>query len=119
MNTNNSRTGVASGSSTGAPGFPTGTADPRAQYDRQKSGYNPATGSGYAKPAASDSYGTSGQDARIEHAPSTVQRGKPGDPGPDSRAARTGENVGQKAREAVAGVHVSAGRVHVSVLRVC
>lgn len=106
-----SRPSVASGSSTGAPGLPTGTADQRAQYHPEQSGYNPATGSGYTKPAASATYDSSGQDARIQHAPSTVQRGKPEDQGAESRAARTGEDVGQKARGVVAGVHVSVGRV--------
>lgn len=97
------RTGVTKGSSTGAPGFPTDTADQRAQYDPQRSGYNPATGSGYQKDTAG---GYGGQDERIKHAPSTVQRGKEEDQGAESRAARTGENVGQKAKGVVAGVHV-------------
>lgn len=98
------KTGVTSGSSTGAPGFPTATADQRAQYDPGRSGYNPATGSGYQK-ATADGYG--GQDERIQHAPSTVQRGPEGGQGAESKAARTGENVGQKAKGVMAGVHVS------------
>lgn len=99
--------GRASGSSTGAPGFPTSAEDQRAQYDPERTGYNPATGSGYTKPG-SLSRDASGQDERIQHAPSTVQRGQPEDQGPKSKSTQMGENFGQKAKGVVAGVHVSS-----------
>lgn len=106
------RPGPASGSSTGDPGFPIDTADQRAQYDPERSGYNSATGTAYQKGAAG---GYGGQDERISHAPSTVQRGRGEDPGAESRAARTGENVGQKVKGVMAGVHVSSAQLGICV----
>lgn len=50
---------------------------------------------------------TSGQDERIQHAPSTVQRGQPEDQGMKPKSTQMGGNLGQKAKGVVAGVHVS------------
>lgn len=98
------RTGVTAGSSTTTAGSPLDTADQRAHYDPERTGYNSATGSGYPKTTAG---GYARQDERTKHAPSTVQRGKEEDHGAESRAGRTGENVGRKTKGMMAGVHVS------------
>ncbi|KAJ5456851.1 hypothetical protein N7530_012125 [Penicillium desertorum] len=49
--TKTSRGAVGGGSSTGAPGLPTGLRDTRSEYDASK-GYNPATGASYSKSSA-------------------------------------------------------------------
>ncbi|KAJ5826002.1 hypothetical protein N7474_003140 [Penicillium riverlandense] len=88
--TDTSNQGVAPGSSTGAPGDPSGLRDSRSQYDPSTTGYNSATGAGYStlsaggphhhhhQPASPlNSYDqAASQDSRIEHAPSTAQRVK-------------------------------------------
>ncbi|KAJ5491407.1 hypothetical protein N7539_002974 [Penicillium diatomitis] len=56
----NTRIGGSQGSSTGAPGIPVSTQDPRSHYDPATTGYNPATGAAYAKPSAK----SKGRDCR-------------------------------------------------------
>ncbi|KAJ5092044.1 hypothetical protein NUU61_006914 [Penicillium alfredii] len=122
--------GIAHGSSTGAPGAPTGVQDTRAQYDPTSTGYNSATGAGYSTSSAggphhhhhepaspSNSYDlTARQDDRIQHAPSTAQRAKMEDQaqgetkgdkvsGLGSRASQASEDVGRGAKGAAAGIH--------------
>ncbi|KAJ5082173.1 hypothetical protein N7532_011216, partial [Penicillium argentinense] len=125
--TDTSGGGIAHGSSTGAPGIPTGLHATRAQYNPATAGYNPATGASYSKASAggphqshhqpaspSNSYDAAGQDDRIQHAPSTAQRvqmdeeeekiaGQKSRTG--SKSANMGENVGKKAQGVIAGVH--------------
>lgn len=114
------------GSSTGAPGFPTGLQDTRSQYDPATSGVNPATGAKYTKPSAvgshpSNSYDQGGQVAGT-HAPSNAQR-----PQMDNQAtadsntsgdkfARKGEDVGRKAQGVMAGVHVGSLRLYIYIV---
>ncbi|EPS25852.1 hypothetical protein POX_c04231 [Penicillium oxalicum] len=86
----NTRVGGSHGSSTGAPGIPVPTQDPRSHYDPTTTGYNPATGAAYSKPTshqndnANELYWShqqshnedrsTGQDDRSWHTPNTVQR---------------------------------------------
>ncbi|KAJ5577942.1 uncharacterized protein N7459_006906 [Penicillium hispanicum] len=118
------RAGISHGSSTGAPGDPLGSRDTRASYNPATEGYNPATGASYTKSSAGgphqhhhqpasppDSYDqTAGQDARIQHAPSTVQRARIEDEAAtnskDSRSARAGEGAGKGVKGAAASIHV-------------
>ncbi|KAJ5166715.1 uncharacterized protein N7482_005496 [Penicillium canariense] len=122
---NNTKLGGPEGSSTGAPGAPLHTQDPRSQYNPTTTGYNPATGAGYSKPSAgglnenqptvpTNSYDRmAGQDERIQHAPSTVQRAQMGeaaatsktDMKTDSPANRVSHDLGRKAQEIGASVH--------------
>ena len=122
------------GSSTGAPGAPTGLQDTRAEYDPQTTGYNSATGAGYTKTSAggthqshhqpdspSNSYDRLGsQDERIQHAPSTVQRGQAEDEeakfqkGSGSKTAAAGDDLGRGAKGIFAGIHV-CGALTISV----
>ncbi|EAW11865.1 protein dprC [Aspergillus clavatus NRRL 1] len=87
--------GVAHGSSTGAAGMP-GPGNDRAQYDPAVSGFNPSTGSGYAKSSGVGSQPTpsSGsynrQDYRAEG---------------QSQSAAKGEEVGRGVKSAIAGIH--------------
>lgn len=125
--TDTSGAGTAQGSSTGAPGAPTGVQDTRSQYDPLRTGYNPSTGAGYSTASAggphqhhhqpaspSNSYDqTAGQDDRIQHAPSTAQRVKmeeeqEGDSTSSvaSLFARKGEDVGRSVKGTIAGIHV-------------
>ncbi|KAF7718310.1 Uncharacterized protein PECH_001101 [Penicillium ucsense] len=69
----NTRIGGSQGSSTGAPGIPVSTQDPRSHYDPATTGYNPATGAAYAKPSAKSK---ATRSDRIWHTPNTVQRAK-------------------------------------------
>lgn len=116
------------GSSTGAPGAPTGFQDTGSEYDPQTMGYNPATGAGYSKTSAggphqsyhqpalpSNSYERLGsQDDRIQHAPSTAQRVQAEDeeakfskkPNAGSRTAQAGGDLGRGIKDIAAGVHV-------------
>ncbi|KAJ5331174.1 hypothetical protein N7476_000957 [Penicillium atrosanguineum] len=61
------------GSSTGAPGFPTGLQDTQSQYNPAMTGVNPSTGAGYQKPPPvparpSNSYDQGGYDAPTQQA---------------------------------------------------
>ncbi|KAJ5250712.1 hypothetical protein N7489_001122 [Penicillium chrysogenum] len=86
--TQTSRGAVGGGSSTGAPGLPTGLRDTQSQYDSSK-GYNPATGASYSKssaggptqtrqrplsPSPSRSDDRMVKEARLPHTASTAQR---------------------------------------------
>jgi hypothetical protein len=110
--------GLAHGSSTGAPGIPTGLQDQRAQYDPTTNGVNPATGASYTKSdkgASTKSFDVAAGDDRIQHPPSTAQRVQMEEQ--QEKAARDrgsggrqmgqmGEDVGRKAQGVMAGVHV-------------
>lgn len=124
QNSSTSRAGISHGSSTGAPGDPLGLRDTRSSYDPATTGYNPATGAGYSKSSAGGPHQhhhqpasppngydqTAGQDDRIQHAPSTVQRAKMEDEiaggSNQSRSARAGEDVGKGVKGVAASVHV-------------
>ncbi|CAI7644799.1 unnamed protein product [Penicillium pancosmium] len=109
--------GLAHGSSTGAPGIPTGLQDQRAQYDPATTGVNPATGASYTKAdkgASAKSFDAAAGDDRIQHAPSTAQRVQMEEQ--QEKAARDrgsggrqmgqmGEDAGRKAQGVMAGVH--------------
>lgn len=127
------RTNVAQGSSTGAPGAPLSTQDTRSQYDPATTGYNSATGAGYSTssaggphhhhhqpPSPPNDYDRGGQDDRIQYAPSTAQRvqmedeAKTGSTASGQKDATTGpwsarasEQAGRKAKGVMASVHVS------------
>ena len=123
--TDTSGAGLAHGSSTGAPGIPTGLQDQRAQYDPNTTGVNPATGAAYNKNHASafsktdrgsspsNSYDTGAGDAPMQHPPSTTERVKmeeqqekaAGDRG--NNPGQAGQDLGRKAQGILAGVHVS------------
>ncbi|KAJ6120417.1 hypothetical protein N7523_004697 [Penicillium sp. IBT 18751x] len=103
------------GSSTGAPGFPTGSQDTRSQYDPVSTGVNPSTGAGYEKPPPIpsrpfNSYDQPGHVAPTQQA-STAQRTNLNDrttAHPDStgdKYAQKGEDFGRKAQGVMAGVH--------------
>lgn len=122
------RKATSHGSSTGAPGAPTGLQDTRSEYDPQTMGYNSATGAGYSKASVEDphqahnqppsppsSYDRLGsQDERIQHAPSTVQRVQAEEEEAKlskssqkaSRAAQTGNDLGRGIKDVAAGIHV-------------
>lgn len=120
--THNASGAVASGSSTGAPGLPTGLRDPRSEYNATK-GYNPATGASYSKssaggptqthqrplsPSPSRSEDRIVGDAPLPHTASTAQRADMQDrSGRGSKAARVGGGFGNKVKGAAASVHVS------------
>ncbi|RHZ67944.1 protein dprC [Aspergillus thermomutatus] len=99
---------VTRGSSTTSVGAP-GTEDNRSRYDPNVSGYNPATGSGYATTGGvghqpvpgSSSYDK--QDYRAEYAPSTTKKEYTADG--QSRSAAKGEEIGRGVRSAIAGIH--------------
>lgn len=116
--TQTSRGAVGGGSSTGAPGLPTGLHDTRSQYDAETKGYNPATGASYSRSSAGGPTQTRQRplspspsrsddrivgDAPLPHTASTAQRAEM----EDSRAARAGEGFGNKAKGVAASVHVS------------
>jgi hypothetical protein len=120
----------SSGSSTGAPGFPTGLQDTRSQYNPATSGVNPATGAGYQKHQAppvperpSNSYDQGGYDAGThtqhaqypQHASTTQPTGlenqtTAGSGTSSDKYAQKGENFGRKAHGVMAGIHVSIPR---------
>ncbi|KAJ6145529.1 hypothetical protein N7470_009424 [Penicillium chermesinum] len=101
------------GSSTGAPGIPTGLHDSRNDYNPATKGYNPATGANYSKPqeslqsqpttSASNSYDGVKTD-RVHHPPptGTAQRTQFGESN-DSRAAQVGGGVARGAGESLRG----------------
>jgi hypothetical protein len=101
--------GVTQGSSTTSAGTP-GVEDNRSRYDPNVSGYNPATGSGYAtaggvghQPApGSSSYDK--QDYRAEYAPSTENKQYTAEG--QGRSAAKGEDIGRGVKSAIAGIHV-------------
>lgn len=117
-----SRGAVGGGSSTGAPGRPTGFQDTRSQYDASK-GYNPATGASYSKssgggptqthqrplsPSPSRSDDRIVGDAPLPHTASTAQRTEMEDrSGSGSKASRMGDGVGKGVMGVAASVHVS------------
>lgn len=120
-NTDTTGAGLAQGSSTGAPGMPTGLQDQHAQYDPATNGVNPATGASYTnsdKGASTKSFDVAAGDDRIQHAPSTAQqvqmekqqekaardRGSGGTQ--MGQMGQMGEDVGRKAQGVMAGVHV-------------
>ncbi|EKV10799.1 hypothetical protein Pdw03_7917 [Penicillium digitatum] len=113
--THTSRGAVGGGSSTGAPGFPTGLRDTRSEYDESK-GYNSATGASYSRESAGGPTQTRQRplspspsrsddrivgDAPLPHTASTAQRAEI----EDSRAARAGEGLGNKVKGIAASVH--------------
>lgn len=111
--------GLAHGSSTGAPGIPTGLQDPRAQYDPATKGVNPATGASYTKSdkgASAKSFDVAAGDDHIQHAPSTAQRvqmeeqqekaARDRGSGTGSSMGQKGQDVGRKAQGVISGVHV-------------
>lgn len=112
--------GIAHGSSTGAPGIPTGLQDRRAQYNPATTGVNPATGAAYTKSSTSkpdraspsNSYDAPAGDDRIQHAPSTAQRvqmEKEQEKAASRRGSKStqiGQDAGQKVQGVMAGVHV-------------
>ncbi|KAJ5782382.1 hypothetical protein N7457_004156 [Penicillium paradoxum] len=118
--TESSRGAVGGGSSTGAPGRPTGLQDPRSQYDTSK-GYNPATGSSYSKssgggptqthqrplsPSPSRSDDRVVGDAPLPHTASTAQRAEMEDQSATgSKASRMGEGAGKGVRGIAASIH--------------
>lgn len=109
---------VGGGSSTGAPGLPTGLRDQRSHYDTTK-GVNPSTGASYSKssaggptqnhqrplspsPARSDDRIVA--DEPLPHTASTAQRAEIQD---QSRGSRAGNGIGKGILGAAASVHVS------------
>ncbi|KXG47279.1 uncharacterized protein PGRI_011490 [Penicillium griseofulvum] len=118
--TQTARGAVGGGSSTGAPGRPTGLRDTRSEYDETK-GYNPATGASYSKSSAGGPSQTRQQplspspsrsddrivgDAPLPYTASTAQRSEMQDQAASgSRAARAGEGLGNKVKGAAASVH--------------
>lgn len=107
---------AAGGSSTGAPGFPTGLRDQRSQYDSSK-GFNPATGASYSKSSAGGPTQTrqrplspspSRSDDRIvadeplPHTASTAQRAEI----QDQAGSRAGDGLRKGVETAAAKVHV-------------
>ncbi|KAK5806793.1 hypothetical protein VI817_001051 [Penicillium citrinum] len=120
--TDTSGAGLAHGSSTGAPGIPTGVQDQRAQYDPNTTGVNPSTGAAYSKtragsyskpdrgPSPSNSYDTGAGDARMQHPPSTSERVRMEQQqekavGDQSKGGQAGQDLGRKAQGVMAGVH--------------
>ncbi|KAK9856652.1 hypothetical protein MYU51_000455 [Penicillium brevicompactum] len=110
------RGAVGGGSSTGAPGLPTGLRDQRSQYDTTK-GVNPSTGATYSKssaggptqnhqrplspsPARSDDRIVN--DEPLPHTASTAQRAEIQD---RSRGSRAGDGIGKGIVGAAASVH--------------
>ncbi|KAJ5147517.1 hypothetical protein N7526_000869 [Penicillium atrosanguineum] len=114
------------GSSTGAPGFPTGLQDTQSQYNPAMTGVNPSTGAGYQKPPPvparpSNSYDQGGYDAPTQQAydaptqhASTAQHTNLDDRAtahtgtkvpPSERYAQKGDDIGRKAQGVMAGVH--------------
>ncbi|KAJ5269612.1 hypothetical protein N7505_005370 [Penicillium chrysogenum] len=108
--TQTSRGAVGGGSSTGAPGLPTGLRDTQSQYDSSK-GYNPATGASYSKssaggptqtrqrplsPSPSRSDDRMVKEARLPHTASTAQRAEMED-----RAAASVHGAGESLRGAL------------------
>ncbi|KAJ6184756.1 hypothetical protein N7519_006057 [Penicillium mononematosum] len=118
--TKTSRGAVGGGSSTGAPGLPTGLRDTRSEYDSSK-GYNPATGASYSKssaggptqtrqrplsPSPSRSDDRTAKEAPLPHTASTAQRAEMDDRSASgSWAARAGGGFGDKVKGAAASVH--------------
>ncbi|CAG8927697.1 unnamed protein product [Penicillium salamii] len=107
---------VGGGSSTGAPGLPTGLRDQRSHYDTTK-GVNPSTGASYSKssaggptqthqrplspsPARSDDRIVA--DEPLPHTASTAQRAEIQD---QSRGSRAGNGIGKGIVGAAASVH--------------
>ncbi|KAJ5817551.1 hypothetical protein N7447_007559 [Penicillium robsamsonii] len=116
--TKTSRGAVGGGSSTGAPGLPTGVRDTQSQYDETK-GYNPATGSSYSRSSAGGPTQTRQRplspspsrsddriigDAPLPNTASTAQRAEAEDHA-GSMAAWAGEGLGNKVKGAAASVH--------------
>lgn len=116
------RGAVGGGSSTGAPGLPTGLRDQRSQYDASK-GVNPSTGASYSKSSAGGPTQTRQQplspspahsddrivaDEPLPHTASTAQRAEIQD---HSRGSRAGDGIGKGIKGAAASVHVSLNRV--------
>ncbi|CAG7948255.1 unnamed protein product [Penicillium nalgiovense] len=120
--TRTSRGAVGGGSSTGAPGLPTGLRDTRSEYDSSK-GYNPATGASYSRssaggptqtrqrplsPSPSRSDDRMAKEAPLPHTASTAQRTEMEDRSASgSWASRAGGGFGNKVKGAAASVHVS------------
>ncbi|KAJ5952009.1 uncharacterized protein N7479_010422 [Penicillium vulpinum] len=118
--TQTARGAVGGGSSTGAPGLPTGVHDTLSQYDETR-GYNPATGASYSKSSAGGPSQTSQRplspspsrsddrligEAPLPHTASTAQRAETEDrSASSSRAAQFGEGFGDKVKGAAASVH--------------
>jgi hypothetical protein len=102
--------GVTQGSSTTSAGSP-GVRDTRSAYDPNVSGYNSATGSGYATTGGvghQPAPGTSSydkQDYRAEYAPSTENKQYTAEG--QGRSAAKGEEIGRGVKSAIAGIHVS------------
>lgn len=132
--TDTSGAGLAHGSSTGAPGIPTGVQDQRAQYDPNTTGVNPSTGAAYSKtragsyskpdrgPSPSNSYDTGAGDARMQHPPSTSERVRMEQQqekavGDQSKGGQAGQDLGRKAQGVMAGVHVSYGYFFLEISR--
>lgn len=113
----------SSGSSTGAPGFPTGLQDTRSQYNPTTSGVNPATGAKYTKPSAVEHHPTNSYDQGGQisgtHVPGNAQRPPLEDQATvnsnasGDKFARKGEDVGRKAQGVMAGVHVGSLRLYI------
>ncbi|CAI7619866.1 unnamed protein product [Penicillium bialowiezense] len=110
------RGAVGGGSSTGAPGLPTGLRDQRSQYDASK-GVNPSTGASYSKSSAGGPTQTRQQplspspahsddrivaDEPLPHTASTAQRAEIQD---HSRGSRAGDGIGKGIKGAAASVH--------------
>lgn len=124
------------GSSTGGAGSAPGVKDSRSQYDPSTTGYNPATGSGYASGGSAAGAGagagagyqtgpssgthadpsSSSQDYRGEYAPSTASKPGAGTSSGEtgsaqSGALRKGDQLGKGVSGAFAGIHVRPFRL--------
>jgi len=109
------------GSSTGVPGFPTGSQDTRSQYNPATSGYNPSTGAGYEKPTTGGAYPSNSYNQNLQSTPGNAQSTNIGnqatlDSKGSDRFAQKGEDVGRKAQGVMASVHVSSLRLYISGL---
>ena len=102
--------GSSQASSTGAPGLPVPMQDTRSHYDPATAGYNPATGAAYSKPSAGQSHQETGYQPTATAEPTGYDRTAATsklDTASESRAARTGEDVGRTVKGMGATVHVS------------
>ena len=95
--TDTSGAGLAHGSSTGAPGIPTGLQDQRAQYDPTTTGVNPATGAAYSK-STSEHHDVPATKQTHEQDTNKAIHQSVGEKGSD---------IGRKAQGVMASVHVS------------
>lgn len=115
---------TSQGSSTGAPGIPTGLQDSRNEYNPATTGFNPATGAGYSKASQeaqqpqqqttvpSNSYDTSVKSDNIQPppVPPRTQRAefeKEPTYARGSKAAQVGGSLGTGVKGFAAGLHVS------------